>query len=73
MTEERANDWCENNRKQTKFVRIPSVWNYSAVRNLGISRDIILKTSYHEINNLREKHNLTDIMIGKYYNKAMDY
>lgn len=73
MTERRALEWCDNNRKQTRHVRIPSVWNYSAVRNLGISRDDILKTSYAEIHELREKEKLTDKMIAEYYNKAMEY
>jgi radical SAM superfamily enzyme YgiQ (UPF0313 family) len=73
VTEERARDWCENNPKKTRAVRIPSVWNYSALRNIGIERDVILNSNYEKIHKLRKEQNLTDIMINKYYNKAMEY
>jgi radical SAM superfamily enzyme YgiQ (UPF0313 family) len=73
MTERRALEWCENNRKKSRAIRIPSVWNYSSVRNLGISRDDILKSSYAEIHTLRENEDLTGKMITQYYNKAMEY
>jgi radical SAM superfamily enzyme YgiQ (UPF0313 family) len=73
VNEHRAHVWCKNNREKTRSIRIPSVWNYSAIRNLGFSQDFILKNSYAEIHKMREEQNLTSIMINKYYNKAMEY
>ena len=73
VTEERAYTWCENNRKKKRTVRIPSVWNYSALRNVGIDRDVILNSTYEKIHAIRKEQNLTDIMIVKYYDKAMEY
>jgi len=73
VTEQQAYTWCENNRKKTTSIRIPSVWNYSALKNLGFTRDVILNSTYKKIHKLREEQNLTDIMISKYYNKAMEY
>lgn len=73
INEYRAYVWCKNNREKTRSIRIPSVWNYSAIRNLGFDRDFILKNSYAEIHKVREKLKLTDKMITQYYNKAMEY
>jgi hypothetical protein len=73
VTERRAHEWCLNNMKKTWSIRIPSVWNYSSLKNLGFDRNVILNSTYEKLHKLRKDQNLTDIMISKYYDKAIKY
>jgi radical SAM superfamily enzyme YgiQ (UPF0313 family) len=73
VTERQAHEWCLNNMKKTWSIRIPSVWNYSSLKNLGFDRNAILNSTYEKLHKLRKDQNLTDIMISKYYDKAIKY
>lgn len=73
VDEKRAREWCDHNKKNSMSKRLPSVWNFSAVRNLGLEKDFILKSNYLEIKKIRQEQNLTGKMIDAYYTKAMEY
>jgi len=73
MTRERASEWVKNNIKKLAGMTVPSVWNFSANRNLGLTKEEILKESYISLNEIRDENKLTEKLIENYYKLAMEY
>lgn len=73
MTEERAAVWCKNFKDLYDHLRVPSVWNLSAIRNLGFTYDEVLRSSYREMNDRIIAENRNAIFVNAYLNKAMNY
>jgi len=71
----RAAEWCkktQNNIDRYK-VKIPSVWNFSAMRNLGFSKDEIMKSNYFDLHEIYQRENRVSQFIEKYYKAAMAF
>lgn len=70
----KAKEWCLSKRRPEDFKeKMPSAWNFSAIRNLGISKEEILKSNYFELDKVRNKNNLAQKFIDLYYNTAINY
>jgi hypothetical protein len=73
MTRDRATEWVNNNIKKIAGIAVPSVWNYSAHRNIGFSKQEILDSNYLDLFEIRVKNQMTEKLIEKYYKLAMEY
>ena len=71
-TEKKAIEWCNQNRSYFDQ-RIASVWNFSAWRNMGFTKEQILQSNYIELNDIRTKENFTQNLINSYHSIAMNY
>lgn len=70
----RAKDWCLSKRRPDDFKeKMPSAWNFSAIRNLGISKEEILESNYVQLDKIRTNQNLVQKFINLYYHTAIDY
>jgi radical SAM superfamily enzyme YgiQ (UPF0313 family) len=73
VTKQQAREWCKKQWNETRSIRIPSAWDYSSLRNLGFSKDYLLKTNYKDSYNDRVSMNLSNKMVQSYYKMAMEY
>ena len=66
-------EWCNKQRTSTLDITIPSVWNYTALRNLNFSRDEIIKSNYIDLHAIRVSEERTQKFINAYYKMAINY
>lgn len=73
ITEDQADEWCRKNNTDTMSLRIPSVWNLVANRNLGIDIDTIKNNNYISLREMRNSLNLMDKVVSQYHDLAISY
>jgi len=68
-----AVEWCNQRHAECFDIKIPSVWNYTALRNLTFSREEIINSNYIALHNQKMLEERTQKFINAYYNLAINY
>ena len=70
----RAKEWCLSVNTPEQFKeKVPSVWNFSAFRNLGLSKEQIRNSNYFDLSKIRNERKLVNQFIECYYKTAMEF